>query len=140
MWLIADLLLVYPRAKVEGTYVTALHYCVVVKRFLCNLKISHNGFEGVPHPEEFARLPCRLRGKLKSAPSFEAVPLSDEFSDPTDYNGCLGEMVKDMEDYIKTMADTYEYVCVCRKIDTYAQSLLAEAAVLSGNHSYLVAF
>ncbi|KAG0579489.1 hypothetical protein KC19_4G102600, partial [Ceratodon purpureus] len=133
-----DLLLVYPKAKVEGNYITALHYIVIVKLFLYKLKLSQNRIEGVPHPRAIARLLCRLSRELKSAPSFEPDTRLNRFLDPADYDGCLGEMLKDMEEYINTV-DTPSlsdgYVYVRRGTDTYAQSLLAAADELNSSTS-----
>ena len=135
---VADLLLVYPKAKVEGNYITALHYIVIVKLFLYKLKLSQNRIEGVPHPRAIARLLCRLSRELKSAPSFEPDTRLNRFLDPADYDGCLGEMLKDMEEYINTV-DTPSlsdgYVYVRRGTDTYAQSLLAAADELNSSTS-----
>jgi len=131
----ADLQVVFPKAKVEGNCITASHYACVVKSLLNKLKVSNNCFEEVPHPRAYARLLCRLSRELRSAPSLEPVALEDKFSDPTDYDGCLGEMLKDMEDYIKTadkasLADGY-HVYVRRETDTYVHSLLAAATELN---------
>ena len=134
----ADLLLVYPKAKVEGNCITALHYIFIVKLFLYYLRISRNGIKGVLHPKEIARLLCRLSRELKPAPSFESDDLSNKYSDPTDYDMCLVELHKDMEEYIKTpitpsLPDGYVYVR--RGTDTYAQFLLAAASALNTSSS-----
>ncbi|KAG0579492.1 hypothetical protein KC19_4G102900 [Ceratodon purpureus] len=134
----ADLLLVYPKAKVEGNCITVFHYIFVVKLFLYELMLSHNRIEGVLHPKAIARLLCRLSRELKSAPSFEPDTRLDRFLDPADYDGCLGEMLKDMQEYVNT-ADTPSlsdgYLYVRRGTDTYAQSLLAAVDELNSSTS-----
>lgn len=128
----ADLLMVYPKARVQGKSITAFHYIVVVKRLKTDLMVSKHGIIETCHPEAHARLLLRLSRELKSVPRFESVNLSDEVSDPADYDGWLGELLSDMEEYVKTPEPSLPdgYVYVRRGTDSFVDFLHAAATEL----------
>jgi len=132
----ADLLLIYPKAKVQANRIITELYIFVVKRFLFWYMVTENfTVDHVPHSQAFARLLRRLSRELRSAPPSGGFQFA-YCSDPCDYLECLDEMLRDIEETresLKAREGTLspdKHVYVGRSIDIYVQCLIAAAAEL----------